>query len=408
MATSQNTGVPYYTINWGDGSPVEVISNAYHLYPSAGAYSVCVNMIDLDNPFNCTITQCQEIQVSEQAGGCTLNADVSITGNQASVQAVGTGAAVGNYTVMWGDGSYSSLANDIHTYSVIDTFQVCVFYTDSLSAACQASYCQDLVVTEPGNSCDLTFAITTNGLVASITATSDGAVTPQFNVDWGDNSGIGFTMPAEHAYSGNGTYFVCVSLTDLANVMTCQINECQEVVIDDTPASCAVEFSLIQNQSQVSVTAIGTGADNPNYIIDWGDGSGTSSGPTAVHDYLQPGSQIICVTYEDLDAMSSCNATACDTIEISTSLQELAPTYMALRVFPNPMDGMTQLQVRLSRPQWIQIELLDPTGRLVETLYNGSSGQEQSVLWNVDDLPHGAYLIRLRADGDERIERVIR
>ncbi|MFM7730752.1 MAG: hypothetical protein ACKO6L_06920, partial [Flavobacteriales bacterium] len=408
IATSQNTGVPYYTINWGDGSPVEVLSNAYHLYETSGFYSVCVNMIDLDNPFNCTITQCQDIQVSEQAGGCTLNADVSISGNQATVNALGLGASVGNYTVMWGDGAYSNLNADVHTYGVIDTFQVCVFYTDSLNPTCQASYCQDLVVSEPGNSCNLTFDITTSGLTASITATSDGAITPQFNVDWGDNSGIGFTVPAEHTYAGNGTYLVCVSLTDLANVMTCQINECQEVVIDDTPLSCSVEFAIIQNESQVSVTANGTGADNPNYIIDWGDGSGTATGPSAVHDYLQPGTHIICVTYQDINALQSCNAVACDTVEISTSVLEETAGRITLRVFPNPMEDVTQLHVSIGRPQWIQIDLLDPTGRMIDVIYSGASGLEHVVQWSADGLPHGAYLIRLRGEGVEKIERVIR
>ena len=409
IATAPNTGVPYYTINWGDGSPVDVLSNAYHLYAQPGNYSICVSMVDLDNIFNCSLVECQEISVQNQSGDCQVDAALTVTGNEVNVEAVGLGAQNGQYTIMWGDGTYDSDSSSSHTYNMIDTFQVCVFYTDELNANCQSGWCQEVVIQEPGNSCELAVDIVTDGMTATVQVSSTGAQSPQFSLDWGDNSGIGFDFPAQHEYASPGTYLVCVSLTDLANVLTCQVNQCEEITVPDSLTSCSVEMSFVQNANQITVTGTGTGASNPFYTIEWGDESSPSAGPIATHDYSSAGSYVVCVTYTDLNASGSCMSIICDTVDVSTSVNALSVSSNSLSVFPIPMKGQTQIHARFERAQNVELELLDITGRVLALLYQGTIGQEERIVfWNAESWPPGAYLIRARGEGESCIQHVLR
>jgi PKD repeat protein len=200
-----------------------------------------------------------------------------------------------------------------------------------------------------------------------------------------------------------------VSLTDLASVLTCQVNQCEEITVTDTIAACAVELSFVQNANQITITGTGNGASNPSYSIDWGDGSSPAAGPVATHEYSDLGSYPVCVTYTDLNAPGSCTSTICDTVDVTTAVPALTSSFPSLSVFPIPVNGQTQIHVRFERAQNVELQLLDITGRELALLYQGTIGQEERVVfWNAESLPSGVYLIRASGEGESYIQRVMR
>jgi len=75
--------------------------------------------------------------------------------------------------------------------------------------------------------------------------------------------------------------------------------------------------------------------------------------------------------------------------------------YMLEQNYPNPFNPTTQISFTLPRRTDIRLEIFDPTGRLVETLAEGSyPAGEYSVEWNGTDHASGVYLYRLTA-GDQ-------
>jgi len=70
-----------------------------------------------------------------------------------------------------------------------------------------------------------------------------------------------------------------------------------------------------------------------------------------------------------------------------------------LRVYPNPTQGIIQWD----QPGLSQIEVLDPAGRLLRTIPL-TEGQRQADL---SAMPDGWYLLRLKARGRERVQKII-
>lgn len=79
----------------------------------------------------------------------------------------------------------------------------------------------------------------------------------------------------------------------------------------------------------------------------------------------------------------------------------LAPVARSINLaqnFPNPFNPETTISFTLDRPEFTHLQVFDTTGRLVETLAEGSfnSGKHEFV-FNGTDLPSGIYFARLSA-----------
>jgi hypothetical protein len=225
-----------------------------------------------------------------------------------------------------------------------------------------------------------------------------GADQPEIFVDWGDGSAGQFGLPATYAYGAEGTYTICASYTDLLNPIGCQLGDCQEVVIGQSPTSCDVTLSVNQNGSQLTAMASGSGAIVPGYAIDWGDGSLPTLAFDGIHEFVNPGAYEVCVTYSDAQN-AQCMATACETVNIVAGVDESA-MIAALHISPNPIGENTAIVFSVQKPSSVQIELLDASGRWVETIYSGNAGQGLNrITWHSASLASGLYMIQLTADG---------
>lgn len=101
-------------------------------------------------------------------------------------------------------------------------------------------------------------------------------------------------------------------------------------------AQCTMTLDFSQDGDAVTVNAVGTGAVEPAYVIDWGDGE-TSFSAQATHTFLEDGNYNVCVTYLDQGNPFGCNSQQCELFVIGGSgcAVEFAPITSGLFVSIN-------------------------------------------------------------------------
>lgn len=405
---SSGAGAPSFSINWGDGSPVETTENTNHVYAANGTYNICVTFTDLDNPDNCTIIQCHEVVLQENAGTCTVSLTTTVDGSMVLAEAVGSGALSENYIINWGDGQFDMTATASHIYSTTGEFQICVVYGDFGPDGCSVSDCETVMIEDLGN-CTLELLPSVTGLTVALSGNASGATNPEISVDWGDSSPTGTTLPDSHTYAAAGTYQICASYVDLDNLENCQVVSCIDVVVDDATTSCTVEMTLTVTNNVVSVTSVGDGAANPQYVITWGDGSFPTLSDNGSHTYTQSNTYTVCVTYGDLSNPGECNATDCEDVVITVGLLENVIAENSISVYPNPMADESNIKLALNKPAHVQVDLFDLTGKNIANVFNGERGQgTQNISFNTKSLSKGIYFIRVIAGEEERTIKVVR
>jgi hypothetical protein len=71
-----------------------------------------------------------------------------------------------------------------------------------------------------------------------------------------------------------------------------------------------------------------------------------------------------------------------------------------LSLVPNPLSGTGRLNYALNRPADLRVQVHDPTGRIVRTLFEGRSTEgPRSLTFDASDLAPGVYFVRADADG---------
>jgi Secretion system C-terminal sorting domain len=356
----------------------------------------------------CNLYQCQDITVVESSGNCTVDLTVSVSGTTVNATAVGTGATLENYIISWGDNTISNSASASHVYSIAGDYEICVYYGDLTPNGCQVSDCQTITAEAGTGDCTLDITVNPVGLNVVVTANGFGAEAPEYSIDWGDGTAMDNGVPATHLYSAAGTYQVCVSYIDLNNIAGCQVNQCQTVTISEGTSDCVVDLVVTTDGLNVSATATGTGATNPTYAINWGDGTFPSLGATGTYTYADEGTFDVCVTYLDLNNVAGCAVTDCQTI-IVTGISESILSQNSIQVMPNPLADNSTLMISLNRNADVEINAYDLIGNKVDNIMNGSRGQgTHRISWNTENLASGIYFVKVKANNEEKTIKVIR
>ncbi|MEO1712436.1 MAG: choice-of-anchor tandem repeat GloVer-containing protein, partial [Bacteroidota bacterium] len=78
-----------------------------------------------------------------------------------------------------------------------------------------------------------------------------------------------------------------------------------------------------------------------------------------------------------------------------------------LRLFPNPTDGVTVISFEIPKTQWVQCQVLDLNGRVVEVLMqeNVEKGLQQ-ITWNAENIPSGMYFVQMQTEGDLQMQKI--
>jgi hypothetical protein len=164
--------------------------------------------------------------------------------------------------------------------------------------------------------------------------------------------------------------------------------------------------SITQNGNAVAVLAEGTGAQEPTYSINWGDGSNELSESSGQHAYQSIGVYQLCVLYEDASD-PACSSTLCEDIVISSVGVDEFGELSSLNVWPNPASDFLFVQYTLPVDCEVQFRLLDAAGRPVMTPVI-ANGRVQQVTIETDKLSRGVYLLECTTEIGSRVIRLIK
>lgn len=199
-------------------------ANIVHTYDTAGTYYVCLTVADTGGL--CTSTICDTVVVIINPPVPTCNS--TFISNGTGGLTVFTAQPFNfNFNYVWdfgdGIGTGTGLITN-YTYTIPGAYYVCLTTYDS-ATSCSSIFCDSVIVTID-TACFPTFTYTTNNGAATFTPTP-------FNIlntyawDYGDG-GTGTILLGSHTYAINGTYYVCLTMT---NQQACTQTFCDSVTI---------------------------------------------------------------------------------------------------------------------------------------------------------------------------------
>jgi PKD repeat protein len=233
----------------------------------------------------------------------TINfVDMSIAGGNQG----GTSGIPDTWYWDFGDGNTSSMQNPVHTYVAEGEYQVCLTITDSLGS-CQSTFCDIVYAGNWIDDCEAYYWYFPEG-----DSNYPGGGWNSLNISFFDASmgnpdtwywefGDGTTSTEQnpvHMYSEEGTYTVCLSISN--TIDSCESIYCEEVYIfNDTIAGCNAWYEYQINNLTIDLQAfLEGGSDNVDYVWDFGDDN-SSIGQSVSHTYSEDGIYEVKVTAMD-------------------------------------------------------------------------------------------------------------
>ena len=96
---------------------------------------------------------------------------------------------------------------------------------------------------------------------------------------------------------------------------------------------------------------------------------------------------------------------------MSNSINEISKNINNVSVYPNPFDHSLNTSLNLKNNAWVKIELTDIYGRNIFSENQGflnAGMHELSISNKVENLADAVYLLRIQANDDILIKKVIK
>ena len=248
--------------------------------------------------------------LSVQAQICQAGFNYSSTGLSVQFQDSSFNSPIFSINHNWdfGDGSFSTSLNPIHTYNRSGVYSVCLTISDSL---CTDSICYNVVVQNNQPSCFSNFYSVSNGL--SVQFFDSSFATNQINYYWsfGDGMNSNNQNPL-HTYAQSGNYIVSLSIYD--SISNCTAQSFDTISIQPN-VQCVANFSYRINNDSIFIQNLADSLLLTTY--NFGD-STISNQSDPVHVYAQSGTYIVCQTVTD--SINNCSSIFCDTVQINITL----------------------------------------------------------------------------------------
>jgi hypothetical protein len=152
-------------------------------------------------------------------------------------------------------------------------------------------------------------------------------------------------------------------------------------------------ITAAQDNGDGTATALTAGGTAP-YSYEWSDGQTTQ---TAIN--LMTGTYTVTIT----DALGCSNEESVDVVV--SSVGEI-DNLEALRLSPNPTNGLLNFQMELNKQEEVRVEVRNLTGQLVQQMYFGHTAKIAHD-FDLNTLAEGVYLMRIIAGSDETTRRVM-
>lgn len=356
--------------DYGDGSPLDTAWSGSHTYATSGTYTVCSYIT----------TGCGTDTVCTSVTSCGPDPVSAFTATPSGFSVSFSDSSTNATSWLWdfGDGSTDTIANPTHTYGAFGWYYVCLITTNACSTS--DTLCDSVFVCVPP-----TAAMSYQSLGNDSVAFMDGSTFPShWAWDFGDGS-TDTTQNPLHIYTADGTYIVCLTVTNLCGTSTA----CDTLTVCVTPL--IADFSFVSSQFSVTFTDNSTGATS--HAWDFGDGN-TSTATSPTHTYAANGTYIVCLT-----TTNDCGETdmTCDTVLIDVvGVTQSLPGF-DISLAPNPLSDITTLLVQHNALQGnYTLEIMDIRGALAHS----ATGQ-LNVPMRVDATPlaHGMYVFRVVHEG---------
>jgi PKD repeat protein len=380
-----------YFWDFGDGNNSSS-TNPYHSYATSGSYLTCLTVWDNQG---CSDTICNWVTVQcSSSGNCTANFGFYTDSvNTCNVYFNNLSTGGGNYYWDFGDGNWSSSANPSNTYANSGAYTVCLTVWDN--QGCADTLCQVVQVqcNSSGN-CSASFIAypdTACGVWFSNQSTGSGLF---YQWDFGDGN-LDYTANPYHNYGQSGQYYVCLTIYD--SLQACQDTYCQYVSVTcGNNGNCLSNFGFYPDSSGTCTMYfydLSTGGGN--YYWDFGDGNWSSTAnPT--HTYGASGTYTVCLTIWD---NANCADTLCLPVTIncnSNSIDEEVAAFETGNIYPNPANGVVNLQLKAITSTQIVVSVYNTMGQVIREEKMTVRTGENRLNINVEGLSKGAYMLNIR------------
>jgi PKD repeat protein len=147
--------------------------------------------------------------------------------------------------------------------------------------------------------------------------------------DFGDGSSSTNTNPT-HVYSAEGTYYVCLTVTDTVQG-GCSNTWCDSVHVFTPAPHCNAHFFHMMDSVPNGIRFIsGPSSPGATYAWDFGDGN-TSSSQNPSNAYAAAGTYYVCLTVTNSNSGGTCSDTYCDSVHAFTPAPHCNAHYYARR-----------------------------------------------------------------------------
>lgn len=257
------------------------LENPIHTYSTPGTYAVVLSITD--SSASCSDSETKYVHVADSTSGdChaqfTWYADSLNTTQTVQFIDLSTGGAAA-WWWDFGDSTYSSLQNPVHTFSQAGTYYVCLTIHNQ-SGTCQDTWCAN-VTTGSNSGCVSYFLFTRNSLTVSFTGHVLSGLPATYTWNFGDGTG-GTGQNTTHTYASQGMYFV--SLTTLTDSTNCTYTSGETIQVGDTSQFNQIygqvfEFNFPLTSGIAMIFSLDTMNTFPFYDISMIDSIGIYSFP---------------------------------------------------------------------------------------------------------------------------------
>ncbi|MFH1005294.1 MAG: PKD domain-containing protein [Bacteroidota bacterium] len=348
--TDASTGNPTSWVwNFGDGN-TSALQNPTYQYAGIGTYSVCLTITTGSG----SCSYCNNVSIINLPPPACSAAVTIVQDSVAPIDPLKwyiyptvTGKAPFTYLWSFGDGTTSTEAFPIHSYSVAGHYEICLTTVDANSCTsntCNSSYrlfapgiIKDLIVVNTLSTCQAGFTFTENNGAVTFTNTSTGGTASDYRWNFGDGQSAEWVNNTTHTYQNIGTYTVCLTMGDSLNL--CKSAFCGTVVITNVPALPPVvnisgNTTISTGGSTVLTASVDSAYSCKNISYVWSTGATTASitvAPTVTTSYT--------VTATNACVNCCVSGTKVITVTVSSSISCSAGIFIAKdsSATPNPL-----------------------------------------------------------------------
>ncbi len=210
-------------------------------------------------------------------------------------------------------------------------------------------------------------------------------------------------------YPANGTYTVTLTSKSLCGTSV----QTKTVVINDQSSNPVANFTFTQSTGVGSNEFTFTNTTDEKgfattYLWDFGVSSSTDDTSTAKNPtFTFPASGMYDVKLIALGQFGSDSITKTVTA-FSVSVKEVSTTINSISLFPNPTNGIVNINFNTSKAEEVTINITDISGRVVKSVpsTNYNAGMN-NVIMDASDLNNGLYFVSIRSANFNKTTRLL-